>query len=72
MTVRLSGTAHDASGDRGMTVPALDRFGAYVSIVVLMTAATAVFVLRQNLDDHLFSLTGGTSLAATTGAAVAK
>ena len=54
------------------TAPRLDRFGAYVSIVVLMTAATAVFVLRQNLDDHLFGLASGTSAAATTGAAVAK
>ena len=62
---------HDRSPAAG---PRLDRFGACVSIVVLMTAATAVFVLRQNLDDHVFRLAFGTTTAAaaTTGAAVAK
>ena len=61
---------HDHSPAAG---PCLDRFGACVSIVVLMTAATAVFVLRQNLDDHLFRLASGpTAAAATSGAAVAK
>jgi hypothetical protein len=52
-------------------IPRLDRFGAYVSVAVLMTAATAVFVVRQNLDDHVFRLATGTTIA-TTGAAVAN
>jgi hypothetical protein len=52
--------------------PCLDRFGALVSIVVLMTAATAAFVVRQNLDNHLFRIASSTGASATTGAAVAK
>jgi hypothetical protein len=51
----------------------MDRFGAGVSIVVLVAAATAAFVVRQNLDDHLFYRVAATASAAeTTGAAVAK
>jgi len=62
--------AHDRPRAAG---PCLDRFGTCVSIVVLMTAATAVFVLRQNLDDHVFRLASGPAAAAvTTGAAVAN
>jgi len=52
--------------------PRIDRFGTGVSIVVLMAVATAVFVLRQNLDDHVYRLASGTMAAETTGAAVAK
>ena len=50
--------------------PRIDRFGALISIVVLMAAATAVFVLRQNLNDHLYRLASGTRTAETTGAAL--
>ena len=63
---------HRATGHSPQADPRIDRFGACVSIVVLMTAATAVFVVRQNLDDHVFRLASGTPAAATTGAAVAK
>lgn len=52
--------------------PRIDRFGFLVSAVVLMTAATAVFVVRQNLDDHLYRLSSGPMAAETTGAAIAK
>jgi len=52
--------------------PCLDRFGALVSIVVLMTAATAAFVVRHNLDNHVVRIASSTGASATTGAAVAK
>lgn len=47
--------------------PCIDRFGTCVSIVVLMATATAIFVVRQNLDDHVFNVASATSQAETTG-----
>ena len=52
--------------------PGIDRFGTGVSIVVLVAAATAAFVVRQNLDDHLYRFAANAAPTETTGAAVAK
>lgn len=61
-----------AATRRPQSSPGIDRFGAGVSIVVLVAAATAAFVVRQNLDDHLYRVAATASAAETTGAAVAK
>lgn len=49
--------------------PRMDGFGTWISIVVLVAAVTAVFVMRQNIDDHIYSVASARH-AATTGAAV--
>lgn len=68
----LSPETHLAGDRSRAAVPRMDRFGAGVSVVVLVAVATAAFVLRQNLDDHVFHLASGATMAETTGAAVAK
>lgn len=60
--------AHQPSS--GRTSPRIDGFGALISIVVLVAAVTAAFVMRQNIDDHIYSV-AGVRHAATIGAAVA-
>ena len=50
--------------------PCLDRFGACVSVAVLIAAVTAILVVRQNLDDHLFGLAGDPHSSETVGAAI--
>lgn len=72
MFVRLTGSGPRAPGQPASPSPSIDRFGACVSVVVLVAAATAVFVVRQNLDDHVYSLASNTMAGETTGAAVAK
>jgi hypothetical protein len=47
----------------------MDGFGTWISVVVLFGAVTAAFVMRQNIDDHIYSV-ASVSHAATTGAAV--
>jgi hypothetical protein len=49
--------------------PRMDGFGTWISIVVLVASVTAAFVMRQNIDDHIYSV-AGIHHAATTGAAV--
>jgi len=49
--------------------PRIDAFGAWISAVVLVAAVTAAFVMRQNIDDHIYSVASAHH-AATTGAAV--
>jgi hypothetical protein len=72
MFVHLTGSGRRAPRQTASPSPSIDRFGACVSIVVLVAAATAVFVVRQNLDDHVYSLASNTMAGETTGAAVAK
>jgi hypothetical protein len=69
MALRLSGSGPDRARHPHRPVPpCIDGFGACVSVLVLIAAATAVFVVRQNLDDHVYSLAAaGPSLAETTG-----
>lgn len=49
--------------------PRMDGFGTWISIVVLVAAVTAAFVMRQNIDAHIYSV-ASVPHAATTGAAV--
>ncbi|HWE77187.1 MAG TPA: hypothetical protein VG270_01590 [Pseudolabrys sp.] len=49
--------------------PRMDGFGTWISVVVLFGAVTAAFVMRQNIDDHIYSV-ASVSDAATTGAAI--
>jgi len=49
------------------TSPRMDGFGTWISIVVLVGAVTTAFVMRQNIDDHIYSAVSA-SHAATTGA----
>lgn len=49
--------------------PRIDGFGTWISIVVLVASVTAAFVMRQNIDDHIYSV-ASIPHAATTGAAV--
>lgn len=49
--------------------PRIDAFGAWVSVVVLVASMTAAFVMRQNIDEHIYSV-ASVHHAATTGAAV--
>jgi hypothetical protein len=72
MFVHLTGSGPRAPGQPTSPSPSIDRFGACVSIVVLVATATAVFVVRQNLDDHVYSLASNAMAGETTGAAVAK
>lgn len=73
MQARLSGSdpRRQAAARPQPAGPGIDRFGAGISIVVLVAALTAVFVVRQNLDDHLYRFANATA-AETTGSAVAK
>jgi hypothetical protein len=50
----------------------MDGFGTWISVVVLVGAVTAAFVMRQNIDEHFYSynVAGNIAHAATTGAAV--
>ena len=51
--------------------PRMDGFGTWISIVVLVATVTAAFVMRQNIDDHIYRIAGnGAAAATTTGAAV--
>ena len=73
MQSRLSGSDPRQNGARPAAAsPGIDRFGAGVSIVVLVAAVAAIFVVRQNLDDHLYRFAANAVAAETTGAAVAK
>jgi hypothetical protein len=47
----------------------MDWFGTWISVAVLVGAMTAAFVMRQNIDDHIYSV-ASVPHAATTGAAV--
>jgi hypothetical protein len=47
----------------------MDGFGTWISVVVLFGAVTAAFVMRQNIDDHIYSV-ASVSDAATIGAAI--
>ena len=62
--------AHQHSSRRSS--PKMDGFGTWISIVVLVAAVTAAFVMRQNIDDHIYSysVAGNVHHAATTGVAV--
>ena len=51
--------------------PRIDGFGAWISIVVLVASVTAAFVMRQNIDDHIYNV-ASVRHAATTGSAVAN
>lgn len=51
------------------TEPCIDRFGACVSAVVLIAALTAILVVRQNLDDHVYGVARTASPGTTTGSA---
>ena len=50
--------------------PRIDRFGAWISAVVLVGSVTAAFVMRQNIDDHIYNVANARH-AATTGSALA-
>jgi len=54
----------------GRSSPRMDGFGTWISVVVLAASVTAAFVMRQNIDDHIYSVAGNAGHAATTGAAV--
>lgn len=54
----------------GRSSPRIDRFGAWISAVVLVGSVTAAFVMRQNIDDHIYNV-ANIRHAATTGAALA-
>jgi hypothetical protein len=54
---------------RRSSSPRIDGFGTWISVVVLVASVTAAFVMRQNIDEHIYSV-ASVSPAATTGAAV--
>ena len=54
----------------GRSTPRMDGFGTWITIVVLVATVTAAFVMRQNIDDHIYRIADRTAAAATTGAAI--
>lgn len=57
-------------GTQRRSGPCIDGFGACVSVVVLVATALAALVVRQNLDDHVYSAAASAAPAELTGAAV--